>query len=52
LGWFIGILYKDQDKNSTIPETTAFIDYVKIGDEIISFEPLEDEDVKDGPKNR
>jgi len=30
-------------------ETTAFIDYIKIGNEIISFEPLEKEDVKDGP---
>ncbi|MCX6673394.1 MAG: hypothetical protein NTY37_06415 [Methanothrix sp.] len=30
-------------------ETVAFIDYIKIGDEIISFEPLEKEDVKDGP---
>ncbi len=35
---------------STLPETSVFIDYIKIGDEIISFEPLEDEDVKDGPK--
>ena len=32
-------------------ETTAFIDYIKIGDEIISFEPLEEEDVKDGPSS-
>jgi len=32
-------------------ETTAFIDYIKIGDEIISFEPLEKEDVKDGPSS-
>jgi len=39
-------LYKDP----TIPETTAFIDYIKIGDEIISFEPLEEEDNKHGPK--
>ena len=39
-------LYKDP----AIPETTAFIDYIKIGDEIISFEPLEEEDIKDGPK--
>ena len=38
-------LYKDP----TMPETTAFIDYIKIGDEIISFEPLEEEDIKDGP---
>jgi hypothetical protein len=38
-------LYKDP----TIPETAAFIDYIKIGDEIISFEPLEEEDIKDGP---
>jgi len=39
-------LYKDP----TMPETTAFIDYIKIGDEIVSFEPLEEEDIKDGPK--
>lgn len=32
-------------------ETSALIDYIKIGDEIISFEPLEKEDIKDGPSS-
>ena len=32
-------------------ETTAFIDYIKIAGEVISFEPLEEEDVKDGPSS-
>ena len=40
-------LYKDPK----VPETTAFLDYIKIGDEIITFEPLEDEDIKEGPKS-
>ena len=34
-----------------VSNTSAFIDYIKIGDEIISFEPLEKEDVKDGPSS-
>lgn len=38
-------------KDSKASETSAFIDYIKIGDEIISFEPLEKEDVKDGPSS-
>ena len=36
-------------KDVKVSDTSAFIDYIKIGDEIISFEPLEKEDVKDGP---
>lgn len=36
-------------KDINVSDTSAFIDYIKIGDEIISFEPLEKEDVKDGP---
>lgn len=32
-------------------ETSTLIDYIKIGDEIISFEPLEKEDIKDGPSS-
>ena len=32
-------------------DTTAFFDYINIGGEIISFEPLEGEDVKDGPSS-
>ena len=43
-------IYITLNKDPKVPETTAFIDYIKIGDEIISFEPLEDEDIKDGPK--
>lgn len=33
----------------TISKGAALIDYIKIGDELISFEPLEKENVKDGP---
>ena len=40
-------IYKDPN----VSDTSAFIDYIKIGDEIISFEPLEKEDVKDGPSS-
>jgi len=32
-------------------ETVAFFDYIKIGEEIISFEPLEEEEIKDGPSS-
>ncbi|MFZ2471615.1 MAG: hypothetical protein WAW52_06690 [Methanothrix sp.] len=38
-------------KDSKASDTSAFIDYIKIGDEVISFEPLEKEDVKDGPSS-
>ena len=38
-------------KDSKLSDTSAFIDYIKIGDEIISFESLEKEDVKDGPSS-
>jgi hypothetical protein len=38
-------------KGPNASETSAFIDYIKIGDEIISFEPLEKEDIKDGPSS-
>lgn len=40
-------LYKDKN----VPKTAAFIDYIKIADQIISFEPLEKEAVKDGPSS-
>ncbi len=40
-------IYKDVNAS----ETSALIDYIKIGDEIISFEPLEKEDIKDGPSS-
>ena len=43
-------IYITLNKDPNVPQTTAFIDYIKIGDEIISFEPLEDEDIKDGPR--
>jgi hypothetical protein len=32
-------------------KTIAFFDYIRIGNEVISFEDLEDEDVKDGPSS-
>jgi hypothetical protein len=38
-------------KGPNASEKSAFIDYIKIGDEIISFEPLEKEDIKDGPSS-
>jgi hypothetical protein len=38
-------LYKD----ANVPETSAFIDYIKIGDQILSFEPLETEEIKNAP---
>ncbi len=38
-------------KDINVSDTSVFIDYIKIGDEIISFEPLEKEDVKDGPSS-
>ncbi len=40
-------LYKNEGDNDTI----AFFDYINIGGDIISFEPLEDEDIKDGPSS-
>lgn len=38
-------------KDINVSQTSALIDYIKIGDEIISFEPLEKEDIKDGPSS-
>jgi len=38
-------------KDGSVPQTSAYIDYIKIGDQIISFEPLEKEDVKSGTKS-
>jgi hypothetical protein len=50
--------YKNKLKGKRVSKITikisngaALIDYIKIGDEIISFEPLEKEDVKDGPSS-
>mgnify|MGYP001331382851 FL=1 len=40
-------LYKNEGDGDTI----AFFDYINIGGEIISFEPLEEEDIKDGPSS-
>ena len=40
-------LYKNEGDSDTI----AFFDYINIGGEIISFEPLEEEDIKDGPSS-
>ncbi|MDD4652457.1 MAG: hypothetical protein PHQ34_09525 [Methanothrix sp.] len=42
-------VYKDKEIN--VSQTSALIDYIRIGDEIISFEPLEKEDIKDGPSS-
>ena len=36
-------------KDINVSQTSALIDYIKIGNEIMSFEPLETEDIKDGP---
>ena len=40
-------LYKNEGDSDTI----AFFDYINIGGEIISFEPLEEEEIKDGPSS-
>ncbi len=40
-------LYKD----GSVPTTEAYFDYIKVGDQILSFEPLEQEEIKDGPKS-
>ena len=40
-------LYKNEGDSDTI----AFFDYINIGGEIISFEPLEEENIKDGPSS-
>ncbi len=40
-------LYKDK----SVPKTSAYFDYIKVGDQILSFEPLEQEEIKDGPKS-
>ena len=54
-GWMEGQevvqIYITLYKDSKAPVTSALIDYIRIGDEIISFEPLEEEDVKAGPKS-
>ena len=40
-------LYKNEGDSDTI----AFFDYINVGGEIISFEPLEEEEIKDGPSS-
>lgn len=40
-------LYKDK----SVPMTSAYFDYIKIAEELLSFEPLEQEEIKDGPKS-
>lgn len=40
-------LYKD----SSVPKTEAYFDYIKVGDRLLSFEPLEQEEIKDGPSS-
>lgn len=44
-------LYITIYKDGTVPKTSAFVDYIKIGDQVISFEPLEQEEIKDGPSS-
>ncbi len=44
-------LYVTFYKDKKVPITTAYFDYIKIGDQIISFEPLEQEAVKEGTKS-
>ncbi len=44
-------LYITLYKDGKVPKTAAYIDYIKIGDQIISFEPLEQEAVKEGTKS-
>ncbi len=40
-------LYKDQSAS----KTEAYFDYMKIGGQLLSFEPLEQEEIKDAPKS-
>lgn len=40
-------LYRDRD----VPFTSALLDYIMVGDEVISFEPLEQEEIKDAPSS-
>lgn len=44
-------LYITIYKDGNVPRTSVYVDYIKLGDQIISFEPLEDEDIKKGPKS-
>jgi len=44
-------LYISIFKDSNVSDTSAFIDFIKIADEVISFEPLEEEEIKDGPSS-
>lgn len=38
-------------KDPRVDKTVAYLDYMKIGDQVISFEPLEKEDIKKAPKS-
>jgi hypothetical protein len=42
-------IYLTLYKEAKVSKTYAFIDYLKIGDQILSFEPLEIEEIKDAP---
>ena len=44
-------LYITIYKDPSVDTTAAYIDYMKIGDRILSFEPLETEKAKSGPKS-
>ena len=54
-GWLEGQrvvrIYITLYKDSKVPVTSALIDYIRVGDQITSFEPLEEEKVKGGPKS-
>lgn len=39
------------DEGGAGPRLHCYVDYIVIGDEIISFEPLEEEEMKDGPSS-
>ncbi len=47
---YITVTSNDEAATAASP-TSVYIDYVKIGGEVISFEPLEDEEIKDGPSS-
>ncbi len=44
-------LYITIYKDPSVKNTVAYIDYIKIGNQIISFEPLEKEEIKSAPRS-
>jgi len=47
---YITVTGKDASASAASP-TSVYIDYVMIGGDVISFEPLEEEELKDGPSS-